>query len=167
MCPSYKTLFSLLNDCWKMKTFIINIVSQSISLLSEEGRYTYQWCLLMKTWHPSTDMNKMFRYYPTTVESVCLEGHRKHIHICTWISMATQGLLILQFPLLGFPASDFGGEYNYLPSSAFVWFLFIVLDCDWVITIAFAVMSAAFSLMMFNFFISSHFLILLVLLELT
>lgn len=59
-------------------------------------------------------MIKMVRYYPTAVESVCLEGHRKHVLMCTCISMVTQSLLILQFALLGFPASDFGGEYNYL-----------------------------------------------------
>lgn len=69
---------------------------------------------MMKTWHPSTDMIKMFRYYPTAVESVCLEEHKNHILIFTWISMVTQGLLILQFPLLSFPVSDFGGEYNFL-----------------------------------------------------
>lgn len=31
--------FSLLNGCWKIETLIINIVSQSISLLLEEGSY--------------------------------------------------------------------------------------------------------------------------------
>lgn len=37
--------FSLLNEYWKIETFIINIVSQSISLLLKER--SYQWHILM------------------------------------------------------------------------------------------------------------------------